>query len=42
MFMKDQGCNDLSVAKAVIPLVKLLNYSQGFKQQHISIAKIFF
>jgi len=38
MFMKVQGCNNLSVAKAVIPLVKLLNYSQGFKQQIISIA----
>jgi len=40
--MKAPGCNDLSVGKAVIPLVKLLHYSQGFKQQHISIAIIFF
>jgi len=25
MFMEVPGCNDLSIAKAVIPLVKLLN-----------------
>jgi len=49
MFMKAPSCGpkfiDLSVAKAVILLVKLLtteHHIQGSKQQHIFIAKIFF